>query len=142
MRWIVAALLAAHGLIHLMGFAKAFGYAELPQLTQPVSHVIAVAWLAAGLVRVSRSATKNRRRRPSVRTRNYRVELLLLPMHRNNGHSGTELRARIRAGTSRRPTISLVTVAFRNGSIPHRAEFCTESDGTNLAIAGASIFDI
>ena len=36
MRWIVAVLLAVHGLIHLMGFAKAFGYAELPQLTQPV----------------------------------------------------------------------------------------------------------
>jgi hypothetical protein len=32
MRWIVAVLLTVHGLIHMMGFAKAFGYAELPQL--------------------------------------------------------------------------------------------------------------
>ena len=36
-RWMVAVLLAVHGLIHLMGFAKAFGYAQLPQLTQPIS---------------------------------------------------------------------------------------------------------
>ena len=50
MRWIVAVLLTVHGLIHLMGFAKAFGYAELPQLTQPVSQVMGVAWLAAGLL--------------------------------------------------------------------------------------------
>jgi hypothetical protein len=27
-----AVLLVAHGLIHLLGFAKAFGFAELPQL--------------------------------------------------------------------------------------------------------------
>lgn len=52
MRWIVAALLAAHGLIHMMGFAKAFGYAELPQLTQPVSRGMGLVWLAAGLLTV------------------------------------------------------------------------------------------
>jgi hypothetical protein len=53
MRWVVAALLVGHGLIHLMGFAKAFRYAELPQLTRPVSSVIGVAWLAAGLLVVA-----------------------------------------------------------------------------------------
>ena len=37
MRWIVVVLLVVHGLIHLMGFAKAFDYAELPQLTRPIS---------------------------------------------------------------------------------------------------------
>ena len=47
---LVAVLLAVHGLIHVMGFAKAFGYAELRQLTQPVSPVISVAWLTAGLL--------------------------------------------------------------------------------------------
>ena len=37
-----------------MGVAKAFGYAELPQLTQPVSRAWGVAWLlAAGLVGVA-----------------------------------------------------------------------------------------
>jgi hypothetical protein len=50
MRWIVAVLLAVHGLIHVMGFVKAFGYAELPQLTQPVSREMGLAWLAAGLL--------------------------------------------------------------------------------------------
>jgi hypothetical protein len=37
---------AAHGLIHLMGFVKAYGIAELPQLTQPVSKLSGIAWLA------------------------------------------------------------------------------------------------
>jgi hypothetical protein len=43
-----------HGVIHLMGFAKAFGYADLPQLTQPMSRAGGVAWLAgAALVLAS-----------------------------------------------------------------------------------------
>lgn len=47
MRWIPIALIGVHGLIHLMGFAKGFGYAELPQLTQPVSRSWGVVWLSA-----------------------------------------------------------------------------------------------
>ena len=51
MRWIPIALIGLHGLIHLMGFAKGFGYADLPQLTQPISRSWGVVWLAAaGLV--------------------------------------------------------------------------------------------
>lgn len=46
-RWIVAIVLAAHGLIYLMGFAKAFGRADLPQLAQPVTRGWGVVWLAA-----------------------------------------------------------------------------------------------
>jgi hypothetical protein len=42
-------LLAGHGLVHAAGFAKAFGLAALPELTQPVSRAAGVAWLAAGL---------------------------------------------------------------------------------------------
>ena len=53
MRWIIAVLLAVHGLIHFMGFAKAFGYADLPQLTQAVSREMGLAWLAAGLLVVA-----------------------------------------------------------------------------------------
>ena len=56
MRWIVAVLLAVHGLIHLMGFAKAFGYAKLPQLTQPISREMGLLWLAAGLLVVASAA--------------------------------------------------------------------------------------
>ena len=51
MRWALIGLLTLHGLIHLMGFAKAFGYAELPQLTQPISREWGVLWLlTAGLI--------------------------------------------------------------------------------------------
>jgi hypothetical protein len=56
-RWIVVVLLAVHGLIHLMGFAKAFGYAELPQLTQPVSREMGLMWLAAGLLVLASAVT-------------------------------------------------------------------------------------
>ena len=47
MRWLLVALLAVHGLIHLMGFAKAFGLAELEALTRPVSRSMGVVWLLA-----------------------------------------------------------------------------------------------
>ena len=48
LRWALIGLLLLHGLIHLMGFAKAFGYAALPQLTQPISREWGVLWLLAG----------------------------------------------------------------------------------------------
>lgn len=49
-RWIVACVLAGHGLIHLMGFAKSFGYAELPQLTISVSRPVGLLWLCASFL--------------------------------------------------------------------------------------------
>lgn len=49
MRWLFFALIAVHGLIHLMGFAKAIGLAELPELTQPISRGAGLLWLAAAL---------------------------------------------------------------------------------------------
>ena len=57
MRWIVVVLLVMHGLIHWMGFAKAFGYVELPQLTLSVSREMGVVWLAAGLLVVASAVT-------------------------------------------------------------------------------------
>jgi hypothetical protein len=45
-----AALLVVHGLIHLLGFAKAFGLAELPQLRLPISSTLGVLWLLAALL--------------------------------------------------------------------------------------------
>jgi hypothetical protein len=48
MSWIIAAVLIVHGLVHMMGFAKAFGYASLPQLTQPISRQSGLLWLLAG----------------------------------------------------------------------------------------------
>ncbi|MDQ3031252.1 MAG: hypothetical protein M3Y87_02470 [Myxococcota bacterium] len=47
MRWVFALVVAVHGVIHLMGFAKAFGLAALPQLTLPISRPMGVLWLIA-----------------------------------------------------------------------------------------------
>lgn len=49
MRAALAILLAVHALIHLMGFLKAFGFADLPQLTIAISKPRGVVWLAATL---------------------------------------------------------------------------------------------
>jgi len=46
MRWAFATLMLIHGLLHLMGPAKAFGWAELPELA-PVSRAAALLWLGA-----------------------------------------------------------------------------------------------
>jgi len=46
----VAALFVLHGLIHLIGFAKAFGYADLPLLGHSISEPIGVLWLTAALL--------------------------------------------------------------------------------------------
>jgi hypothetical protein len=42
-------LLVVHGLIHSMGFLKAFGLAQLPQIAQPISRPLGVVWLVAGV---------------------------------------------------------------------------------------------
>lgn len=48
--WIVVAVLGVHGVIHLMGVAKAFGLADLPQLSQPISRAWGLVWLAAAVL--------------------------------------------------------------------------------------------
>jgi hypothetical protein len=53
---IFAVLLVVHGLIHLLGFAKAFGFADLPQLTQPISPFLGVLWLLAALLFLATAA--------------------------------------------------------------------------------------
>ena len=55
MKWLFVGLLVVHGLIHLMGFAKAFGYAELPQLTMAISRPMGLAWLVAALLFIASS---------------------------------------------------------------------------------------
>jgi hypothetical protein len=49
-------LLGVHGLIHLLGFAKAFGLAELPQLVLPISRPWGALWLAAGVLTLATGA--------------------------------------------------------------------------------------
>jgi uncharacterized protein DUF6544 len=47
MKILFAAFLVVHGLIHLMGTAKAFGIAEIPQLTQQIAGPLGILWLLA-----------------------------------------------------------------------------------------------
>lgn len=44
---LFAVILTLHGLIHLLGFAKGAGMAELPAFTQPVSYTQGLLWLLA-----------------------------------------------------------------------------------------------
>lgn len=39
-----------HGLIHLMGFMKAFNFAEMSQLTQPISKMSGILWLITSVL--------------------------------------------------------------------------------------------
>ncbi|MBK8555944.1 MAG: hypothetical protein IPL65_09330 [Lewinellaceae bacterium] len=50
LRIIIAFILLMHGLIHLMGFAKAYGYAALSQLTQPIAKPAGLLWLLTTLL--------------------------------------------------------------------------------------------
>lgn len=50
MRIALAIVLTVHALIHLVGLFKAFAFAELAQLTIPISKPLGVAWLMAALV--------------------------------------------------------------------------------------------
>jgi hypothetical protein len=45
---LFAVFLAVHGLIHLVGTTKAFGRAEIPQLTQQIAVPLGILWLLAG----------------------------------------------------------------------------------------------
>lgn len=57
MRWVFAFIIALHGLIHFMGPAKAFGFADFPQLTRPISRGMGVVWLLAGVLTLAAVAT-------------------------------------------------------------------------------------
>ncbi len=50
MRIAFSSLITVHALIHVMGFAKAFGLASLAQLKIPVSRPMGVLWLAAAVL--------------------------------------------------------------------------------------------
>lgn len=57
MRVVFAVIVIVHGLIHLMGFAKAFGLAALPNLTQPISRLVDVVWLGAAALTIATGIT-------------------------------------------------------------------------------------
>jgi hypothetical protein len=56
MRIAFAAFLVAHGAIHLIGLAKAFGIARVPQLTSATGWPAGFLWLAAALAFLSAAA--------------------------------------------------------------------------------------
>lgn len=47
---ILSAILLIHGLIHLMGFVKGFGFAEVPQITESIWKQEGVFWLIVTLL--------------------------------------------------------------------------------------------
>jgi len=67
MRIVLAVLLVTHGLIHLMGLLKAFRFAELPQLTIPISKPLGVVWLVATLALLGAAASLHNPRRTLLR---------------------------------------------------------------------------
>lgn len=46
-------LVLLHGLIHILGFVKAFGLAEVKQLTVPIPKMLGILWLIAFLLSVA-----------------------------------------------------------------------------------------
>ena len=53
---LFAVVLLVHGLIHLLGAARAFKWAELSQLTQPISRPLGVLWLVASALFIAAGA--------------------------------------------------------------------------------------
>ena len=53
---VFALVLVVHGLIHVLGFAKAFGLADLSQLTQPISLLLGAVWLLAAVLFLAAAA--------------------------------------------------------------------------------------
>lgn len=56
LRWVVVAVLVGHGLIHLLGVAKGFGWAAVPQLKEPIGPGGGVLWLLAGTLVLASAA--------------------------------------------------------------------------------------
>jgi len=53
MRIAFAVLIGVHGLLHLLGALKGFGWAEVPQLRTPISPTSGALWLAAAVLLVA-----------------------------------------------------------------------------------------
>lgn len=49
-RIVFIIILAIHGLIHVLGFLKAFNYADIKELTLPISRIFGVFWLLTFLL--------------------------------------------------------------------------------------------
>jgi hypothetical protein len=56
LRYLFAFIVFIHGAIHLMGFAKAFGFGRMDQLTKDISKPMGLAWLLAAILCVAAGA--------------------------------------------------------------------------------------
>jgi hypothetical protein len=52
-RWIVVAVVVLHGLLHLLGAADGLGWADVSELTRPISAGMGIAWLATAVLVVA-----------------------------------------------------------------------------------------
>ena len=50
MKYVFAFIVLVHGLIHLMGFSKAFGVGQITSLTRDISKQTGAIWLLAALL--------------------------------------------------------------------------------------------
>ena len=50
MKFLFALLLSSHGLIHLLGFSKAFGFVKITQLVKPIPRTWGLLWLITTIV--------------------------------------------------------------------------------------------
>ena len=56
LRWLFVAVLGGHGLLHLLGVAKGFGWADVSQLTGPIGVAPGALWLLAAMLVVAAAA--------------------------------------------------------------------------------------
>ncbi len=52
-RWSIGLVVVAHGLIHLLGAVKGFGWADVAQLVEPIGAAAGAAWLTAAILTIS-----------------------------------------------------------------------------------------
>lgn len=53
LKYLFAFIIFMHGLIHCMGFAKAFGYGNITQISKEISKPAGIVWLAAAILLVA-----------------------------------------------------------------------------------------
>ena len=56
LRWVLVVLLVGHGLIHLLGAAKGFGWAAVSQLKEPIGPGGGALWLLAAMLVLAAAA--------------------------------------------------------------------------------------
>lgn len=50
MKYVLSILIFIHGSIHILGFVKAFKFAEVNELSQDISRAHGILWLIAALL--------------------------------------------------------------------------------------------